>query len=397
MDHRAAQLDDNHLTADLIVALGFEHVGALQRRGVDDDRIRYVGVKNPCGGTDFDDAFDIIARIMPALHAWVDKRLVSARFESATGWRFWIARPDALLRSPCAPGITWPRQSAEAVCRSHTPPAPGCSCGWYADLTRDLIVRRARAFQRCWRAGLVPARPFDPAAFLVIGKVDLVDVAVAAPQPWRSTGPKPRLEYRARAGTIRELAVLDAEPGPAAGGLADELAARYRVPITFEAAQTSRRGDGNGWVSADNGVRYWGRYGAAGLLLWAPRPDGTPAVLLQHRAGWSHHGGTWGLPGGARDSHETAEEAAVREACEEAGLSADQFRVRATVVTATAPGASWTYTTVVADADHLLPAQADAESLELRWVSEHDVAGLPLHPGFAASWLALRTLLPAAI
>jgi ADP-ribose pyrophosphatase YjhB (NUDIX family) len=42
-------------------------------------------------------------------------------------------------------------------------------------------------------------------------------------------------------------------------------------------------------------------------------------VLLQHRAPWSHQGGTWGLPGGARDSHETPEQAAVREIAEETG------------------------------------------------------------------------------
>lgn len=152
------------------------------------------------------------------------------------------------------------------------------------------------------------------------------------------------------------------------------------------------RGDGNGWVLADNGVRYWGRYGAAGLLLCAWGSDGAGSVLLQHRAAWSHHGGTWGLPGGARDSHETAVDAAVREACEEAGLSADQFRVRSTVVTATATGVDWTYTAVVADADHLLPVRANAESLELRWAREHDVARLPLHPGLAASWSMLRRL-----
>ena len=93
-------------------------------------------------------------------------------------------------------------------------------------------------------------------------------------------------------------------------------------------------GDGDGWVVSDSGAHYWGRFGAAGLLLRAPRPDGTPAVLLQHRAVWSHQGGTWGLPGGARDSHESAAETAVREAREEAGLSAEQLAVRATVVTA---------------------------------------------------------------
>ena len=153
-------------------------------------------------------------------------------------------------------------------------------------------------------------------------------------------------------------------------------------------------GDGDGWVVADNGAHYWGRYGAAGLLLRAPRPDGTPAVLLQHRAVWSHQGGTWALPGGARDSHESAEETAVREALEEAGLPAERLVVRATVITAEFAGiggTSWTYTTVVADADELLHTVPNRESAELRWVGEDEVDALPLHPGFAASWEQLRT------
>ena len=151
------------------------------------------------------------------------------------------------------------------------------------------------------------------------------------------------------------------------------------------------RGDGDGWVLSDNGAQFWGRHGAAGLLLRAPRPEGTPAVLLQHRAVWSHQGGTWGLPGGARDSHESAEQTAVREANEEAGLPAEQLIVRGAVVTATAGGGDWTYTTVVADARHLLATVPNRESAELRWVDEDEVERLPLHPGFAASWRRLRT------
>ncbi len=154
------------------------------------------------------------------------------------------------------------------------------------------------------------------------------------------------------------------------------------------------RGDGDGWVVSDSGIHYWGRYGAAGLLLRAPRADGTPAVLLQHRAPWSHQGGTWGLPGGARDSHETPEQTAVREAHEEAGLLGDLLCVRATVVTAEVSGTwgtAWTYTTVVADADELLQTVPNMESAEMRWVGEDEVADLPLHPGFAASWQQLRT------
>jgi ADP-ribose pyrophosphatase YjhB (NUDIX family) len=37
-------------------------------------------------------------------------------------------------------------------------------------------------------------------------------------------------------------------------------------------------------------------FGAAGVLVWNRTTD---SVLLQLRAEWSHHGGTWGIPGGA--------------------------------------------------------------------------------------------------
>ncbi|RDH77309.1 NUDIX hydrolase [Mycolicibacterium moriokaense] len=155
------------------------------------------------------------------------------------------------------------------------------------------------------------------------------------------------------------------------------------------------RGDGDGWVVSDTGAAYWGKHGAAGLLLRAPRADGAAAVLLQHRAPWSHQGGTWGLPGGARDSHESAEEAAVREAHEEAGLAAHQLVVRTTVVTAEISGSGgsrWSYTTVIADTHELLETVPNRESAELRWVAEDEVATLPLHPGFAASWANLRAV-----
>lgn len=161
----------------------------------------------------------------------------------------------------------------------------------------------------------------------------------------------------------------------------------------------SVRGDGDGWVVSDLGTYHWGVHGAAGLLLRAPWHDGSPAVLLQHRAPWSHQGGTWGLPGGALDSHEEPHDAAVREAHEEAGLSADEITVHVCVVTATVPGPDgpiWTYTTVVADAAELLETVANRESAELRWVPEHEVADLPLHPAFASSWESLRTKAIAA-
>lgn len=101
------------------------------------------------------------------------------------------------------------------------------------------------------------------------------------------------------------------------------------------------------------------------------------------------------MPGGARDSHETAEQAAVREAHEEAGVTADQLTVRTTVVTAEVAGLGgthWSYTTVIADVAEPLETIPNRESSELRWVAEDQVADLPLHPGFAASWQQLRTV-----
>ncbi len=151
------------------------------------------------------------------------------------------------------------------------------------------------------------------------------------------------------------------------------------------------QGDGDGWAIGSDGQKHWGRFGAAGLLLRAPGPGGGPSVLMQHRAAWSHEGGTWSIPGGARDSHEDVVAAAVREAAEEGGLAPDRIAVRTHRRTAGDP-ATWCYTTVIADAATTLTTTANHESVELAWVPEADVARMPLHPGFSASWPGLRTV-----
>ncbi|MEV6767323.1 NUDIX hydrolase [Nocardia sp. NPDC051030] len=151
------------------------------------------------------------------------------------------------------------------------------------------------------------------------------------------------------------------------------------------------RGDGNGWFRDLEGIPHWGRYGAAGLLLRAPLDESSrTAVLLQRRArGRRDTRGTWTIPGGARDSHESAVEAAVREAWEETRISPRQIMIRAERITTTALG-GWTYTTVVADAPIPLPTVADHESDALRWIPEPEVTDLPLHPDFRAAWPRLR-------
>ncbi|THG33634.1 NUDIX hydrolase [Naasia lichenicola] len=149
-------------------------------------------------------------------------------------------------------------------------------------------------------------------------------------------------------------------------------------------------GSGDEWVMLPDGRRFWGAFGAAGLLVHAP----DAGVLLQHRAGYSHFGGTWGLPGGARHSDESAVEGAIREAAEEAGVPGDRLRVQFTSVLDLDV---WTYTTVVASVEERFePVIGDAESIALAWVPIDEVDDLPLHPGFAASWPELRAQLRAA-
>ncbi len=145
--------------------------------------------------------------------------------------------------------------------------------------------------------------------------------------------------------------------------------------------------DGNGWVECQLGHRHWGLHGAAGLLLHTVDPDGSLRVLLQHRADWCHHGGTWGLPGGARDSHESVQDAALREAVEETELDAAQVRVRHTFVD---DHGGWSYTTVYGDCVAQLDTVPNEESAALEWVRADRVDELTLHPGFGHTWSRAR-------
>lgn len=87
--HRAAQINDDHLAADLLVALGRNHLRMLQHMGVPAERLRMLrsfdpksgahtpDVEDPYYGTqdDFEDLFAVIDAALPGLHGWVDERL----------------------------------------------------------------------------------------------------------------------------------------------------------------------------------------------------------------------------------------------------------------------------------------------------------------------------------
>jgi len=88
-DHCAAQVDADHLAADLVVALGRNHFRMLRQLGVEDDRLTMLRSFDPRSGghvpdvedpyygdaEDFEEVFAVIEAALPGLHAWVDERL----------------------------------------------------------------------------------------------------------------------------------------------------------------------------------------------------------------------------------------------------------------------------------------------------------------------------------
>ncbi|MGV0835298.1 low molecular weight protein-tyrosine-phosphatase [Mycolicibacterium thermoresistibile] len=87
--HRAAQLDDDHLSADLVVAMGRNHQRILTDLGVPAERLRMMRSFDPRSGAhaldvedpyygsqaDFDEVFTVIEASLPGLHEWVDRQL----------------------------------------------------------------------------------------------------------------------------------------------------------------------------------------------------------------------------------------------------------------------------------------------------------------------------------
>ena len=144
--------------------------------------------------------------------------------------------------------------------------------------------------------------------------------------------------------------------------------------------------DGDGWIECECGQKHWGLNGAAGLLLVRDK-----MVLLQHRAPWVHNGDTWGIPGGARDSHEDTYEAALREAHEEIGM--DKYLVVPTEVFTDDHG-PWKYETVIAIAHpDLVAHEQNDESLQVEWIAFDDVVKKNLHPSFEKTWPKLLAIL----
>jgi ADP-ribose pyrophosphatase YjhB (NUDIX family) len=154
---------------------------------------------------------------------------------------------------------------------------------------------------------------------------------------------------------------------------------------------------GEGYYFARSGNRYWGRYGAAGVLLRRALKDGEHVYLLAKRAAHiSAGGGKWAWPGGAHKNKANAESpqrTAYEELQEELGITLSENLFPVGIHTNFVEP-DWSYKTMIVDVTGLSSvldslAIGDDENSEYAWFTDDDILALrendELHPAVASS------------
>ena len=125
--------------------------------------------------------------------------------------------------------------------------------------------------------------------------------------------------------------------------------------------------------------------GAAGILIRAPRPDGTMAYLLQQRDATADEPFTWSTFGGTLHVGESPRDGAMREVEEETGVNPGEYQLGQKVVD---DHGKWAYTTYVADAPKAFWPSFDGstpeETSNWGWFTPDEMRKLDLHPAFEA-------------
>jgi 8-oxo-dGTP pyrophosphatase MutT (NUDIX family) len=127
-------------------------------------------------------------------------------------------------------------------------------------------------------------------------------------------------------------------------------------------------------------------YAAAGVLIERIGTDGEPSVLLLRRAiepGF----GDWDLPAGYLDPFESAEEGALREAREEAGIPIELVSLAGVYTSKDANAVATVYLARPLDAHPQV--RLDNESSAYAWVGRADVDDWLPRMAFASMALAL--------
>jgi 8-oxo-dGTP pyrophosphatase MutT (NUDIX family) len=146
--------------------------------------------------------------------------------------------------------------------------------------------------------------------------------------------------------------------------------------------------NGDGFVTLADGSARWGRFGAAGVL--ARSGD---RFFVAQRSLHCHQGGTWAIPGGALNSHESPIEGALREFAEEIGVALGAYEV---AIEHEDDHGGWSYWTIVIDVPSPFdePVALHWETAATAWMTVDELAELELHPAFEATLIRLGLLSP---
>lgn len=166
------------------------------------------------------------------------------------------------------------------------------------------------------------------------------------------------------------------------------------APPTADPVGHPQRGSGDGYVETADGTRFWGKYGAAGVLLRHVDDDGQQWFLLAQRSAGVHNGNLqWALPGGAIDAHETPLEAALREFDEEIGPVPAHWTLRGIHVLDPADGL-WTYSSCCVDVTER-PTYGPPLTWEHEatgWFTKEQITDLSLFAPVLNAWPALEAI-----
>lgn len=133
---------------------------------------------------------------------------------------------------------------------------------------------------------------------------------------------------------------------------------------------------GDGFITLADGTARWGKFGAAGVLVRSGEH-----VFVAQRSLHCHNGGTWAIPGGALDLHETPLEGALREFAEEIGHHLADYEV---VTVFEDDHGGWSYWTIVLElaAPFEAPTDLHWETAATAWVRPDELAAMELFPAF---------------
>lgn len=145
---------------------------------------------------------------------------------------------------------------------------------------------------------------------------------------------------------------------------------------------------GDGYYPSTDGSHFWGKYGAAGVLVRNVDENGVERFLMVQRGPIvSTNKGKWQLPGGALNSNENDYQGTARELNEELQSPdgwLDSLSPAGEVKFEHPSG--WHYTNIAADSDEMFDPTVDgSETSDAKWFTRDEIAQLPLHPALEKS------------